>query len=135
MELVAFVAGLFLGPVWFGVVLRPLLYGMPRSLAWARRGWTTLAPALQYLTWPSIWLVVFAAAIWFRQRGTPEIIDALVTSRYSLSGQAIGAVGRLVTVLLSAPARSEIDADFRRKMVRNLTPAGIRALGTGKFSS
>jgi hypothetical protein len=30
----------------------------------APRGWTTLAPAPQYLTWPSIWLVVFAAAIW-----------------------------------------------------------------------
>jgi hypothetical protein len=135
MELVAFVAGLFLRPLWFRVVLLPLLYGMHRSLAWARRGWTTLAPTLQYLTWPSIWLVVIAAAIWFRQRGAPEIIDALVTSHHSVLGQAIGAISRLGTVLLSAPARSEIGADFRRKMVRNLTPAGIRALGTGEFPS
>jgi hypothetical protein len=135
MDLVAFCVGLFLGGVWFIVVVLPLAYGVPCSMIWALRGWTSSAPIFKYLGTSLLWFFTFGTAIGLGLWVAPGTTDALVLSDASAWGQGIGIVGGIARALVSPSVRNAVRTDLRKEMVRHLTPVGIRALGRGEFPS
>ena len=59
MELGLLAFGFFLSIWLFNVVLVPVLYGVPKSLVWAVRGWVRWRVPALYLIAPVVWLLVF----------------------------------------------------------------------------
>ncbi|MEQ1897620.1 MAG: hypothetical protein ABL971_09585 [Vicinamibacterales bacterium] len=106
-----FGVGLMLGRFWFGVVLLPLVYGIPRAVAWVWRGQLSPRAILIYV-WPVVlWSLVSLALVVATTVFSPSLARFLATNLGFFLGQLVG-VGFGVAQMLSKQGRRDLNSDF-----------------------
>ena len=110
-----FLVGVVFGRAWFGFILLPLVYGIPRAAAGVFRGELKASAVVYYLFWAGLASIVLLAvvfAVLFVSRPTAEFLrDSPPFSFGQLVGVAFG-----VMQMLSAGGRADLEADFSGAM-------------------
>jgi hypothetical protein len=123
-ELGLFVAGAGIAAIVFSLFLLPILYGLPKAIAWAIRGWLRWqAPAL-YLVAPAIWGAIFLGAGLSLAATAPAAAALLGKDKGFASGLVFGVALLAARALFSRAARDAMEADFRAAVAKYLTARG-----------
>ena len=124
VEVGLFIVGILFATLWFGVIVLPLIYGLPLALYWAAKGWAGWkAPAL-YLVPPVIWSGIFLGVALVITLFFPAVGSYLRDSGGFWWGQNVAVLVSIGRVLFSKASRLDMRSDFLKFMLRHLTIAG-----------
>ena len=129
VEFFLFWIGVLLGIWRFGSVFLPILYGFPRGLYWAFRGWAKWRAPFIYLVSPVLWSVALIVITLVLFIFTPKVATYLTQSRGFAIGQFVGIGLLIVRVLFSRSTHIDMADDFYAFMGSHLTPAGATMVG------
>jgi hypothetical protein len=122
-QLVVFVVGLLFGRFWFGAIMLPVIYGIPRSVMWVFRGRILPRAILFYASSAILWSIVFLALAVATLVFSPDLARFLATNQALTIGQICG-IGLGIAQMVSKQGRRDLDSDFRR---------GVRQYAKGKM--
>lgn len=104
--------GLFAGIIYFGTVLLPVIYGLPKSLYLSLRGELRWMAPLHYLLlalgWFIVWAVIFLAILHFFPGSQKYFIESGAFN----FGSMLGTVGGFYRVAVSNASNDDLRDDF-----------------------
>lgn len=125
IEVGLFVLGIILAVVWFSVIALPVLYGFPRALYWALRGWARWRGAFAYLVAPLVWTIIFLGGAFAVTIFSPNAAHYLLRSGGFGVGQELGVIVCVGRAIFSKSTRLGMADDFLNFIRPYLTPQGI----------
>lgn len=126
-ELALLFTGVLLGIVWFRVIVLPPVYGFPRGLYWAARGWVRWRVPFRYLLIPLIGTVAFLAVALTVTIFLPDVANYLPQSGGFGVGLTVGILLEITRAIFSKSKRVAMTRDFTGFMKCHLTVAGRKA--------
>jgi hypothetical protein len=124
VEIALFAVGLAV-TIWaLSNTVLPIVYGFPRALLWAMRGFARVRGAFLYLVAPVVWIVgIFALGVGLALFA-PRVLAVLRDSVGFNLGQIFGTVVFVGQMVFSRSIHRDATLDFLAFMKGNLTPAG-----------
>ena len=111
LTVVVFIVGVLLGRLWFGFILLPIIYGIPRTV-WNVIQRRVRASAILVYVFPVVlWSLLFFVAVLVLRFFVPSVAGALFASSASATGQLIGVFLGLLQ-MIAAQGRKDLDSDF-----------------------
>lgn len=125
---IAFLIGFPLAILWCTVIVFPLLYGVPRSVTWALRGWVLWRTPLYYMVAPAIWLAALLLLGVLVNTYLPRL-ESFLTGGPFISGQIAGILFEVGRSVFSESTKRDLRVDFYHFVLPRLTPAGATVFG------
>ena len=119
LDFLLFFIGLFASIIWFSVTIPPLLYGLPRSVVWASRGWISWRAPLVYLAAPVAWQLFFLGLAVAIALLLPSVASSLRSSGGFNLGAVLATAVMFARLLASRSARRDLQVDFYRFAARH----------------
>ena len=115
--LLLFIIGGFFGGWWFGVIILPIFYGLPRSLYWIHRKTLKAKAVLFYLGTFVFWTAIFTGAAFVLVEFFPSVANYLYNNSGFYYGQWLGVIGSLIRAF-SKSGRKHLRDDFWAAMAK-----------------
>jgi flagellar motor component MotA len=115
--LLLFIIGGFFGGWWFGVIILPIFYGLPRSLYWIHRKTLKAKAVLFYLGTFVFWTAIFTGTAIVLTEFFPSVRKYLYNSQGFAYGQLLGVIVFLIRAF-SKSGRKELSDDFWAAMAK-----------------
>jgi len=126
-----FLAGLFVGILWFSTVILPLFYGIPRATWWFLRGRVRWRAILGYIIVGGMWFLAFFGIFLFLYLLLPNVYRYIYTNSAFNVGELIGFGASLLRAVGVRSARKDLNLDFFSFVKRYATVRGGRILEEG----
>ena len=129
LDIAMFLFGMLFGHLWFSVIVLPLVYGFPRALFWAARGWVKWWSPVRYLRSFWLWAGIFTGIALILTIFLPSVAAYMRDSFMLNFGSMWGGVLTAGYAIFSKSARQDLRHDFLEFMIPYLTSAGDDAAG------
>lgn len=117
LAVLLFVIGVILGRLYFGVILLPIIYGIPRAAWEVVRGRVRAFAVLIYVFPVVLWSVLFFAVVLAFRFVVPSSAIALFGSSASATGQLLGIFYGFLQ-MASTQGRRDLNLDFSDAIAR-----------------
>ena len=112
-----FIVGGAFGAWWFGVIILPIFYGLPRSLYYIARKTLKAKAVLFYLGTFVFWTAIFTGTAFVLVIFFPSFANSLYNSSGFYYGQWLGVIGSLIRAF-SKSGRKHLRDDFGAAMAK-----------------
>jgi hypothetical protein len=117
VEILLFIVGGAFGAWWFGVIILPIFYGLPRSLYWIAIKTLKAKAVLFYLGTFVFWTAIFTGTAFVLAIFFPSVANYLYNSSGFYYGQWLGVIGSLIRAF-SKSGRKHLRDDFWAAMAK-----------------
>ena len=117
VEILLFIVGGAFGAWWFGVIILPIFYGLPRSLYWIARKALKAKAVLFYLGTFVFWTAIFTGTAFVLAIFFPSFANYLYNSSGFYYGQWLGVIGSLIRAFPKS-GRKHLRDDFWAAMAK-----------------